>query len=170
MKRLSPATIEAKLEKILSEEFSALEHNTLFYENGQYHAFGIYEIQRTDQGVRVSKYSCPVQCFRDTRTALSWCIADKYQQYVLAQQLVSLDHSKDLLENDIAIRTALLNNIKQSFTREAVFLKIDTRRRKLKHVDNELDKCINLAKYWQIRGFNNETQRTGRTASNRTSR
>jgi hypothetical protein len=34
-------------------------------------------------------------------------------------------------------------------------------------VDERLTKCVNVAKYWQLRGFNNETARAGRSASHR---
>jgi len=37
-------------------------------------------------------------------------------------------------------------------------------------VDAELEKCLNSAKYIQIRGFTNETARTGRTVANKTNR
>jgi hypothetical protein len=49
-------------------------------------------------------------------------------------------------------------------------LKVEHRREQLARVSDQLTKCVNLAKYWQIRGFNNETARTGRSASQRTSR
>jgi hypothetical protein len=60
--------------------------------------------------------------------------------------------------------------LRESARREAVHSKIDSRKYRLRCIAEQLDKCINLAKYWQIRGFNNETARTGRTPPHRTNR
>ena len=66
---------------------------------------------------------------------------------------------------DFDVRSNLVGKFKNSEHRTIVELKLRTRKDRLKLLDNELSKCINLAKYWQIRGFNNETVRTGRTTS-----
>jgi hypothetical protein len=71
------------------------------------------------------------------------------------------------LINDLAVRTALAERMRD---RTFVEAKIDTKRCRLQQLDFRLDKCVNLAKYWQTQGFNNETVRTGRTPSKRTSR
>ena len=38
---------------------------------------------------------------------------------------------------------------------------------KAKHIQKQLDKCVNQAKYWQQKGFNNETARLGIKPSDR---
>jgi signal recognition particle GTPase len=101
---------------------------------------------------------------------LSWCIADKFQQYNLSTDIIRLEQQKLLLQADIHTRAALSKGIRSADLRENVEVKIATRRSRLQIVNERLTKCINLAKYWQQRGFNNETARTGRTPSHRSSR
>jgi signal recognition particle GTPase len=103
-------------------------------------------------------------------TALSWCIADKYQQHHLSTDIMRLEQQKLLLTADIRTRSTLNARIRSQDLRESVEAKIATRRARLQIVDERLTKCVNLAKYWQQRGFNNETARTGRTPSHRSSR
>jgi hypothetical protein len=103
-------------------------------------------------------------------TALSWCIADKYQQHNLSTNIMRLEQQKLLLTADIRTRSTLNTRIRSQDLRESVEAKLATRRSRLQQVDERLTKCVNLAKYWQQRGFNNETARTGRTPSHRSSR
>ena len=47
-------------------------------------------------------------------------------------------------------------------------LKITMKKNHLSRVEQQLTKCVNLAKYWQIQGFNrDETARTRPTQSTR---
>jgi len=169
MKYTQPQTLE-KLHRMVERDMPMLEHISIIKEDNRYLVFGIYQVTH-DPGtgrVAVSKNDIFRHEFTGLRTALSWCIADKYQQFPLTQNIERLDADKSSLEADLAVRQPLAHRIKDAFLRESVMLKIDTRKRRLIAVTDQLDKCVNLAKYWQIRGFNNETARTGRTSTTRT--
>ena len=159
-----------KLENIVSQDLPDLERNLIIKDGRDFIAFGHYKIQPLDGIFRVIRWSDTVGEFSSTRLALSWCIADKYKKYSLADCIMRLSQQQNLLSADLRTRSTLSKNIKQPLWRENVELKIQRKRQRLQHIEIQLDKCINLAKYWQLRGFNNETARTGRTASPRTSR
>ena len=153
-----------RLEEIIERDLNDLEKNVIVTDGNRYLVFGRYEIEPLNGAWTVVKYRTPVGEFSSVRSAMSWCIADKYNQHSLRENIRRIDRHKLLLEADIRVRSGI------KASGEARHVKIDTRRHRLQQLDFQLDKCINLAKYWQIRGFNNETQRTGRTASYRTNR
>ena len=68
------------------------------------------------------------------------------------------------------MRANLADRSKTPLFRETIETKLETKIIRKKQVEQELTKCVNYAKYCQQRGFDNETIRTGRTASVKKSR
>ena len=159
-----------RLQELVEPDLAALEKNLLLKDGQRYLIFGRYSLEPSDDGYRLSKYGDRVSDFLDRRVALSWCIADKYQQVHLSQRILRLSQRHRNLKSDVMARSYLAQRIRSLDLKENVELKIETKKAQLRQMENELDKCVNLAKYWQIRGFNNETARTGRSPSPRTSR
>ncbi len=159
-----------RLEEVLKSSLNELLPNAIIpYKNG-YEAFGEYEIMPEHGVWKVYRcYRDPME-FSSSRVALAWCIAHKLQQIHLYMDIERLDHEKVMLVSDLSVRTRLREQIKNTQTSEIVDVKLSARKHRLEHVETTLTKCVNRAKYLQIRGFNNETARTGRTAPNRTSR
>lgn len=154
-----------RLESIVAPEFDQLKDNTIFRKNGNYHVFEKYVISKSTDGVfTVEKTLYDPRTFSSLRLALSWCIADKYGQMELATMLQHLDKEKDHMSSDVTARESILKKIQDPDRREVIRFKLDTKKASLRLVENRLTKCVNLAKYWQIQGFNsNETARTRRT-------
>jgi hypothetical protein len=100
---------------------------------------------------------------------LSWCIADKFKQYNIARELIQLDNNLHHLTIDINTRAAIGERVKNAEQREIILTKLESKILKKKEIENRLSKYINRAKYYQQRGFDNETARTGRAATNKTS-
>jgi hypothetical protein len=163
--------VEREVERILRQEFRDLMPNVIWQtDDGVYEVFGRYKIVPESQGFRVFCSATDVGLFATTRSALSWCIADKNQAYNLARELHYLDHKLTALNNDIAVRSALAERSRCWEFRDPVSTKLETKIIRRKQVENQLAKCISWAKYSQQRGFNNETQRIGRGQPNKTSR
>ena len=159
-----------KLQTIVAADIPELERNSILKDGEDVVAFGNYRIRPIRGMFVVTRWADPVAEFSSSRLALSWCIADRYQKYTLANDIMRLVRQQNLLRADLQVRSALSKKIQQPHWRENVELKIQRKKQRLQYVEIQLDKCVNLAKYWQLRGFNNETARTGRTASPRTSR
>ena len=111
----------------------------------------------------------PVGTFTSTRSAVAWCIADKNRQYNLANEIQHLDFTLLRLRNDIEVRGGQARKSYGTFW-ETVSAKAAHRKEQSQQIENELTKCINSAKYWQLRGSNNETARTGRNTPYKTNR
>jgi len=162
---------EREVERMFRQEFRDLMPNVIWQtDDGVYEVFGRYRIVPELQEFRVFCSATDVGTFATTRSALSWCIADKNQAYNLARELHELDRKLTALNNDIAVRSALAERSKRWEFRDPVGAKLETRIIRRKQVENQLAKCIDWAKYSQNRGFNNETQRIGRGQPNKTSR
>lgn len=163
--------IDKEFERAFRAEFKQILPNTIFQnENGSYSVFGKYQIESALPGYRVYAHATEVGIFNSTKSALSWCIADKFQAYNTARDILELDIKLGVLSRDIASRSSIAERSDKWEFRDNVGTKLETKIIRKKQVENELAKCVNWAKYIQQRGFNNETARTGRSQPNKASR
>jgi hypothetical protein len=162
---------ERELERAFRQELRDLVPNLILQnDNGVYEVFDRYRIEPESGQYRVYCWATDVGLFGSTRSALSWCIADKNQAFNLARELKELDHKLTALNNDISVRAGLAERSRRWEFRDPVGTKLETKIILRKQVENRLSKCISWAKYTQQRGFTNETQRIGRGQPNKTSR
>jgi len=160
-----------EFKRLFEQEFQGLLPNTIWQEDdGSYEVFGKYRIQPERPGYRVFCSATDVGVFNSTRTALSWCIADKNKSYNTARELLTVDTKLAALTHDISARAALGDRSKSPELRETILTKLESKIIQKKLLENQLAKCVNWAKYIQQRGFEDETQRTGRSQPNKTSR
>jgi hypothetical protein len=158
-------------ERLFRQEFRDIMPNTIWQtDDGVYQVFGHYRIQPNRPGYRVFCSATDVGVFSSTRTALSWCIADKHKAYNTARELLTTDNKLTALTHDITTRAALGDRSNNPALREMILTKLESKIIQKKLLENQLTKCVNWAKYIQQRGFDNETARTGRSQSNKTSR
>ncbi len=152
---------EQKLETWAERELRRNVHKMIIDDNdGGYIAFGKYYLCPAPQGFSVSTWDRVIHVFANKRSALSWCIADRVNNINLANQILALDRKQQLLAADIHCRQGQGSRSKTDNFSEMVYTKIQPKIVKHNAVKAELEKCINSAKYIQIRGFYNETART----------
>ena len=162
--------IENMFQEVLGRDAEMAQINLIHPDGTGYRVFDRYQMQ--DHGGRVEvrrdgEEPCEFSC---TRSALSWCIADKYRQRATAQEIQTLDQRRRQLRDDIDMSRQLLERTREHHNREVIEAKMQYKRQMLRDADLRLDKCVALAKYWQIRGFNDEIARTRRPAPNSTNR
>jgi hypothetical protein len=162
---------EKEVERIFRQEFVNIIPNLIWQnDNGVYEVFDRYQIEPLRPGYQVRCSATDVGVFHSSRTAMSWCIADKFNQFTLAQELKDIDAKLHNIATDIAVRAAIAERSTNWNFRNEIGTKLETKIIHKKTMENQLTKCVNLAKYLQQRGFNNETARTGRGQSNKTIR
>lgn len=155
--------LDQDFDRVIQQEFRGISDNLLWQdEHGEYRVFGRYRIRPELPGYRVFCSATDVGVFANTRHALSWCIADKHQNYNLARELLSLDQKLSLVTNDIDTRVAVGERSASSQFREDIEIKLEGKIIMKKRLQLQLTKCVNRAKYYQQRGSDNETARTGR--------
>jgi hypothetical protein len=122
-----------------------------------YIVFGKYHLVPNNHQWQVKEQDQIVHNFYNKRTALAWCIFDKFKRYQRASIIKVLDQKKQHLLADIGCRKTLGNKSQNYSFYEIVNMKIGPKEANLESITQELEKCISSAKYLQIRGFNNET-------------
>lgn len=153
--------LEQFAERELRRNLSSLIIND---EEGGYIIFGKYRLSGNKTGVSIQTLDETVMNFSNKRTALSWCVADKLNHINLANVIRSLDAKKQILEADIRCRTGVAERCKHQDFYETVNTKIQPKVDMYNSVNRELEKCLNSAKYLQLKGFNNETARLSKSA------
>ena len=154
-------TREQKLERFAEREFKRNLDNMIVKENdGSYIVFGKYRVAQHLYGYMVSTWSDDIHCFDSKRNAVSWCVADKFNQLTLANTILNLDRRKQTLTADIYCRQSIGKRSQSTHSYEIINMKVQPKQILLNSVSSELEKCVNSAKYMQIRGFSNETART----------
>lgn len=150
-----------KLAVLAEKELPVLQKNLILQDGDRYLAFGKYSICCRDNEYIVEDAANTYGQFSSTRIALAWCIADKLNDINLACRISSLDRLLIQHRNDIETRVAQANSTKSGIQWEIIISKVGHKRSQYNSVQSELTKCVNRAKYLQIRGFSNETSRTG---------
>lgn len=154
--------IEQKLNLFAEKSARYILDKSIVEVDSGYLVFGCYHLQPSDNRFDVYYYEDFVETFSNKRTAISWCIAERYKQYKLSFEIKNLDSKKAQLSADIMARQRLREISKNSATAEIIDTKLEPKIRYYNSVKTELEKCLNLAKYLQLRGFSNETARSSR--------
>jgi hypothetical protein len=164
-------TKDQELEAWVRNELRTIMPNFIWRnDDGEYELFGKYRIVPTRPGYTVYCHANSVGEFSSTKTAVSWCVADKYRNYNLAREIYNTDLRLTAVGNDVFVRAGVANRSKKADFRESIDIKLESKIIRKKELEKQLDKCINLAKYLQQRGFDNETARSSRNGTNKTSR
>lgn len=162
---------DQKLESWVRRELNSILPDVIWQdESGNYEVFGKYRILPKKHEYRVFAHATEVGTFSSTRSAISWCVADKFRKFNLARSILRTDNLLNNLHNDIVVRAGLAERSRKGQFREDIGAKLSTKIVRRFELENQLNKYVNLAKYLQLQGFNNETPRTGRNGTNKASR
>ena len=160
-----------EVERLVQAEFKQMLPALIWQnEDGEYEAFGHYRIVPQNPGYRVYIDEDEQGFFNSTRTAISWCVADKYKRYNLARELLTYDNMLAHISNDIFVRAGVANKTKDPNVRESIEMKLEPKIIQKKELESQLTKCVNWAKYLQQKGFENETSRSGSATTIKTNR
>ena len=124
-------------------------------------AFGKYTITKNQRSYQVYRSATLAAEPSSSKVALSWCVADKYGKDSLAQQLLQLDQEVERRINEIDHYRHTLAVCQDFVTKMVVSDRLYQSQARLKYAQEHLEECVNLAKYWQQKGFRDETARIG---------
>lgn len=162
---------DQQLERLLRSEFKEVL-SILIWQNdaGEYEAFDKYRIVPENPGYTVYINDDSQGFFNSTKTAISWCVADKFHHYNLARDLLTYDSMLSNISNDIFVRTGVANKTRDHALRENIEIKLEPKIIHKREIESRLEKCVNRAKYLQQKGFENETARFGSATTIKTNR
>ena len=163
--------LSQEFDRMFRQEFPDSLTNLIFRtEEGNYRVFDRYLIVPEKPGYRVFCSATDVGLFGSTKSALSWCIADKHKAYNVARELLTTDTKLQSLTQDISTRATIADRSQKFEFRDAIGMKLETKIIHKKQLENQIAKYVNWAKYIQYKGFNNETVRTSRNTPNKAGR
>jgi hypothetical protein len=152
-----------KFKKILKDELENTKINAMCgNSDGSYFVFGKYRIIPHDGSYGVIRNNDLIGYFGSTRSALSWCVADKYEYDDLAREIKQLDGRLLELTNDIHVRSAIAKSSKDIDLVERITFKLESKLKYKADIQARLNKCIMISHFYQTRGFTNEIERTVR--------
>lgn len=147
-------TREQKLERFAERELKRVYTELIIDdEHGGYVAFGRYHLRPESAGFSVYHSDDLVSTFSSKRTAMSWCVADNAKQYSLARNIQILDNKQQSLAADIHCRRSQAQRSTKSQFAETVMTKLSIKIQRYNNIQSELEKCVNSAKYLQLKGF-----------------
>jgi len=124
-------------------------------------AFGKYTIIRNSKSFQVYRSATLAVEPSSSKVAISWCVADKYGKHSLAHDLITYDAEVERRQDEIMYYRNTLNCDQDTVLKSVVADRLAESMARLKYAQEQLDKCVNLAKYWQLKGFKDETARIG---------
>jgi hypothetical protein len=143
-----------EFDRVMRQEFPDIVGNLIYRnEEGTYCVFDRYKIIPEKPGYRVLCSATDVGLFGSTKTAMSWCIADKHKAFNLARDILALDIKLTSLTSDITARATVADRSTQPQFRETIETKLESKIIRKKKVESELTKCVNWAKSYQAREF-----------------
>ena len=117
-----------EFQKVLQQEFPDVISNSIFRDDdGNYRVFGHYRIEPVNPGYRVYCAATEVGIFNSTKTALSWCIADKHQAFNTARDILELDIKLGAITRDITARTSIAEHSDRWEFSDIVATKLETK-------------------------------------------
>lgn len=152
--------IPKKVERWVSKELESVKNNLVMRNNrSDYEVFGKFRIIENNHASQVYSAGVLISTLSSNKIALAWCTATKFNLVNLAFRIQTVDNRLNALRNDIKARLNIASKSKKDQFKQRVLDKIETKLLHQKKLEHELKECVNLAKYYQQRGFNNETAR-----------
>lgn len=158
--KISERQAQLMLER-LTKDHLINNPNAIIRVDSAIRAFGKYTIIRNPQSFQVYRSATLAVEPSSSKVAISWCVADKYGKDSLANELITLDHEIERRTDEIMHYRNTLANSTDSTLKFVTADRLAESLARLKYAQEQLDKCVNLAKYWQLKGFKDETARIG---------
>lgn len=143
-----------RLTHIVRDEVDTFSSNIMVKIGDRYQLFDTYTVAQNSHGTcSVTKIQQDSQTFSRMRSAVSWCIADKFKRYETARAISDLDSRCAAIKADLEVTKFTASRTHDIERKQILLAKISGKQNTLRSLENQLTKCVNLAKYWQIKGF-----------------
>ncbi len=149
-----------KIIRFAQRELDLLKNELILPVEQGYFVFGQFSIQKENSGFSVIKKDEFLGTFSSAKVALSYCIAERAHNHNLSIKIQQLDQHYLSATNSLNSRKLMANRCRNSALKEILHTKIQHRRQQQYYLENQLEDCVKMAKYFYLRGLNNETHRT----------
>jgi len=142
----------------IADELLNSNPNAIFRNGDSIFAFADYEIVKESQNeYSIYRDNLLVETCSSCRIALTYCILDKNKMQMDAKHLVALENKLIGRQNEMMHYRHVASSSKvDDFRREVVLHRLDSAKHEYHIIQKQLTKSINVAKYCQQKGFDNE--------------
>ena len=142
----------------IADELLNSNPNAIFRHGNSIMAFAEYEIEKvTPQEYKIYKNEVYVTSCTTIRIALSYCILDKNKMQMDAKHLVALEDKLFHRQNEMMhYRHVITSKHTDDFRKEVGLHRLSSAKYEYNIIQKQLTKTINVAKYCQQKGFDNE--------------
>ena len=143
----------------IADELLNSNPNAIFINGDSIFAFADYEIVKESQNeYSIYRDDLLVETCSSCRIALTYCILDKNKMQMDAKHLVALEEKLLGRQNEMMHYRHVASSPKtDDFRREVVLTRLQSAKADYQNLQKQLTKSINVAKYCQQKGFENET-------------
>jgi hypothetical protein len=142
----------------IADELLNTNPNAIFRDGDSIMAFADYEIVRESANeYSIYRNDYLVETCSSCRIALSFCILDKNKMQLDAKHIVALeDKLLGRQQEMMHYRHVITSPHTDEFRREVVITRLHSAKHEYHMIQKQLTKSINVAKYCQQKGFDNE--------------
>lgn len=141
--------VKHKLKKLYANEIK----NIIVKRHGSYILYDKYVVTKLNNLWEVQRFGQHINLFDTVSTAISWCLADRTGQIMLAYNLIAQDHRLQTKKNDVIIRREYLKLESDPLRKEIALTRITNDLHTCKSIKLEIDNQVQKTKYIQIKGF-----------------
>jgi hypothetical protein len=152
--------IDQRLAKLCEEELPSLSNVLIVAGDNEIQMFQKYTLRKSDTRWLVTMVNrATVKEFPTAKIAACWCIAHRNESFDLTFNIEKYLADFELYSDQAARYKKMISKVSDFGKSEILESKRSQAQFKTDVARRELDKCLNIAKYWQTIGFNNETSR-----------
>lgn len=141
--------IKRKIKKLYEKE----RENIIIKQGNSYILYNSYKITNIDNLWEVIYNHECIHKFAMSSSALSWCLADREKQYMLADNLINSDQKLQNKRIDIIRRRRYLKNVTDPDRKAIALTRISNDVYKCKAIKIEIGLYVQMTKYIEIKGF-----------------
>jgi hypothetical protein len=148
----------SKLLQKIADELLNSNPNAIFRDGDSIMAFANYEIvKESSDEYSIYKDNYLVETCSTCRIALSYCILDKNKMLIEAKNLIVLEDKLLGRQTEMMHYRHVITSPKtDDFRKEVVLNRLGSAKSEYQSIQKQLTKSINVAKYCQQKGFDNE--------------
>lgn len=152
--------INQRLAKLCQEELPSLSKVLIAGDDDNIQMFGRYTLRKIDRVWLVEIANrATVKQFPTAKIAACWCIAHRNESFDITFKIEKYLAEFEIYSTESDRYKKMISKVSDFGKAEILESKRSQAQFKADVAHRELDKCLNIAKYWQTIGFNNETSR-----------
>lgn len=153
---MSKTNIKERFASLAKQSMAEIAKNIIVKRKNDYVVFDRFRIVKDEDRFKVLEYGHELNTFLSSRNALSFCIFRKRGDIDKADFLARLDSKLQQKLFNIEVSRNILINSKDMGKKYTALARVDLDIEESKSAKRQISECVELAKYFQEKGLDNE--------------